>query len=66
MEKIDIEKILLILKASEKSFNNMIDWHIAAFQERDSKRRKMFYAIYEIKRKEYYELMKKLWRENGQ
>ena len=62
MKKLGVDNTLQILERSEKAFNDMIDWHIAAFQEHDRKRQQLYYTIYEGKCKAYYELMKELWR----
>lgn len=61
-----VDDVLKILERSEKIFNDMVDWHIATFQERDEKKQQLYFAIYETKRKQYYALMKKLWREYEQ
>jgi len=58
--------VLQILEKSEKAFNDMVDWHIAFFQEPDEKKQQLYYAVYENKRMAYYELMKELWRQYGQ
>ncbi len=65
MKKLSVDDTLLILEKSEKPFNAMVDWHIAAFQEQNRKRQELYYAVYEGKRKAYYELMEELWRQYG-
>ncbi len=61
MKKLDIDDALQILEKSEKPFNDMVDWHIAFFQEPDKKKQKLFYIIYESKREAYEELMKMIF-----
>ena len=58
-----VDKVLNVLGKSEKAMNDMIDWHIAAFQEQDRKKQQLYYTIYESKRKAYYELMEDLWKQ---
>ncbi len=66
MEKLNIDDTLLILEKSEKPFNNMVDWHIAFIQESDVKKQELYYAIYESKRKAYYELNQELFEKYEQ
>lgn len=66
MKKISVDDTMQILEKSEKAFNDMVDWHIAAFQEQDRRRQQLYYTIYENKRKAYYELMEELWRQYEQ
>lgn len=61
MKKLGVDEVLQILEKSEKPFNDMVDWHIAAFQEQDQKKQKLYHAIYDIKRKAYEEQMKILF-----
>ena len=61
-----VDKVLAILEKSEKPFNDMVDWHIAAFQEQDRRRQQLYYAVYESKRRVYYELMEELYKQYGQ
>jgi hypothetical protein len=58
--KQSVNEIMQIFEKSEKSFNDMIDWHIAFFQERDEKKQQLYYTVYESKRIAYEELMKEL------
>lgn len=58
--------MMQILLKSGKPFNDMVDWHIAAIQERNSKKQKLYFLIYEGKQGEYEELMKELWKEYEQ
>lgn len=62
MKKLSIDSTLQILEKSEKSFNDMVDWHIAAFQEQDKKKQELYCTVYESKRKAYYELMEELFK----
>lgn len=66
MKQPSVDEVMQILAKSEKPFNDMVDWHIAAFQERDEKKQELYYAIYKSKRKTYYGLMEELWRQYGQ
>jgi len=66
MRKISVGEVMQILEKSEKPFNDMIDWHIAAFREQDRKRQQLYYTIYESKRRAYYDLMEELWRQYEQ
>ncbi len=59
-KNISIDRVLEILGKIEKSFNDMLDWHIAAFQEHDRKKQRLYYIVYESKRRAYYELMEEL------
>lgn len=62
MKQLSVDEVMRILEKSEKPFNDMIDWHIAAFQEEDKKKQDLYYTVYESKRMAYYELMDKLWK----
>lgn len=66
MKQPSIDEVIQILERSEKPLNDMIDWHIAFFQEPDKKRQELYYAVYESKRIAYEELMKELWRQYEQ
>ena len=56
MKQLSIGEVMEILGKLEKPFNDMVDWHIAFFQEQDKKKQKLYYTIYESKEKAYYEL----------
>lgn len=62
MKLINVDKVLQMLEKSEKPFNDMIDWHLAFFQEPDEKKQKLYYTIYESKRDMYKDLMKILFK----
>lgn len=62
MKQLSVDKVLQILEKSEKPFNNMVDWHIAAFQEQNKKKQELYYAVYESKRKAYCKLMEELFK----
>jgi len=62
MKQLSVDEVSQILKKSEKPFNDMVDWHIAAFQEQDRKKQELYYTVYESKRKAYYELMEELFK----
>jgi len=66
MKKLSVNEVLQILEKSEKALNDMIDWHISAFQEQDRKKQELYYTVYESKRIAYYELMKELWKQYEQ
>lgn len=66
MKKISVDDTMQILEKSEKAFNDMVDWHIAAFQEHDRKKQQLYYTIYESKCNAYYELMEGFWRQYEQ
>lgn len=60
-KNLNVTDLLHILDRSEKPFNDMVDWHIAFFQEPDEKKQKLYYTIYESKREAYEELKRKLF-----
>ncbi len=62
MKQLSVDEVIEILGKLEKPFNDMVDWHIAAFQEQDRKKQELYYTIYESKRRAYYGLMKEFWR----
>ena len=66
IKKLSIDDTLLIFEKSEKPFNDMVDWHLAFIQEPDVKKQELYYAIYESKRKAYYELRKELFKQYEQ
>lgn len=61
MKQLSVDEVMQILEKSEKSFNDMADWHIAFFQEPDERKQKLYHTIYESKREAYKELMKILF-----
>ncbi len=63
MRHLSVDEVMQILEKSEKAFNDMIDWHIAFFQEQDKKKQELYYTISESKRIIYEELMKGLWKQ---
>jgi hypothetical protein len=63
MKQLSVDEVMQILEKSEKAFNDMVDWHIAFFQEQDRKKQELYYTISESKRIAYEELMKELWKQ---
>ncbi len=66
MKQLSIGEVMEILGKLEKPFNDMVDWHIAFFQEQDKKKQKLYYTIYESKEKAYYELKEQLFNQYEQ
>ncbi len=57
----NINQELEKLKKTEKPFLDMVDWHIAFFQERDERKQEIYRAIYETKRKAYKGIMEETY-----
>ncbi len=66
MKQLSVDEVMQILEKSEKALNDMIDWHIAFFQEQDKTKQELYYTISESKRIAYEELMKELWKQYEQ
>ena len=61
-----VDEVIEILGILEKPFNDMIDWHIAYFQEQDKKKQELYYAISESKRVAYEKLQHELFKQYEQ
>lgn len=57
----DIDRELEKLKKTDKSFFDVVDWHIACIEEKDEKKQELYRAIYETKRKTYEQLMEEVY-----
>lgn len=66
MKQLSVDEVMEILGKLEKPFNDMVDWHIAFFQEQDKKKQELCYTIYESKEKAYYELKEELFKQYEQ
>lgn len=61
-----VDEVIEILGKLEKPFNDMIDWHIAYFQEKDKKKQGLYYSISESKRIAYEKLQYELFKQYEQ